>query len=147
MTGATEGPARLVDVARAAGVSLPSVTRVLHGSAPVSDAMRERVLSAVARLNYHPNQAARALKVGQSAVISVVLTETTRHGYAATLQGVEEGARAAGYSVLIVIVEDESREAAQRAVDLSVSHNAAGVIVLEFDRAAAKIGRDRKSVV
>ncbi|GAB2575501.1 LacI family DNA-binding transcriptional regulator [Microlunatus antarcticus] len=135
----TSGPARLVDVAREAGVSLPSVTRVLHGSAPVSDAMRDRVLAAVATLNYHPNQAARALKIGSSSVISVVLSETTRHGYAATLQGVEEAARTAGYSVLIVIVEDESPGAARRAVDLSVAHSAAGVVVLEFDRAGENV--------
>lgn len=143
-------PARLVDVAREAGVSLPSVSRVLHGGAPVSEEMRARVLLAVERLHYLPNAAARALKVGHTSVITVVLSETTRHGYAATLQGVEEAARLAGYSVLIVIVEDGSVEAAQRAVDLSVAHNAAGVIVLEFDepgeRALDLMPRERPTV-
>lgn len=96
--------------------------------------MRKRVFEAVERLNYVPNEAARALKVGRSAVIAVVLSETTRHGYAATLQGIEEAARAAGYSVLINIVADDSPEAARKSVNLTQAHNTAGTIVLEFDR-------------
>ncbi|MDQ1582524.1 MAG: LacI family transcriptional regulator, repressor for deo operon, udp, cdd, tsx, nupC, and nupG [Microbacteriaceae bacterium] len=66
---------RLRDVAELAGVSIRTVSNVVNGYVPVSDAKRERVEAAVAALGYRPNVAARNLKIGRSGLIALVVPE------------------------------------------------------------------------
>jgi DNA-binding LacI/PurR family transcriptional regulator len=128
-------------VARAAGVSIPTVSRVLSGSVPVSDEKRNQVMDAVARLGYRPNPAARALAKGDRSMIGVIALNTVRYGYARTLQGIQEAARAAGYLVLIAVVESEDADEMDAAIDLMLSQTVAGVIVIEFDPVGVAISR------
>lgn len=123
----------IADVARVAGVSVPTVSRVLTGSTPVSSAKRAQVMAAIDELGYRPNAAARALVSGRQSMIAVLAGNTTRYGYASTLQGVEEAARAAGYIVVITVVESEDPAVVDAAVALVLGQPVAGVIVLEFD--------------
>jgi DNA-binding LacI/PurR family transcriptional regulator len=123
----------IADVARLAGVSVPTVSRVLTGSVPVSPAKRAQVLAAIEELGYRPNAAARALVSGRRSLIAVLAGNTSRYGYARTIQGVEEAARQAGYTVVIMVVESEDAEVVDNAVNLVLSQPVAGVIVLEFD--------------
>ncbi|MBI9113922.1 LacI family DNA-binding transcriptional regulator [Sanguibacter suaedae] len=125
----------IADVARAAGVSVPTVSRVLTGSTPVSKEKRERVLAAIRELGYRPNAAARALVSGRQSMIAIVASNTTRYGYAATLHGIEEAARSAGYLAVITVVEGPDDASVRSAVDLVLGQPVAGVIVLEFDEA------------
>lgn len=124
----------LVDVAELAGVSLSTVSRVLTGRTPVSEKLRRKVQAAVDELGYRPNAAAQALVNGRSSSIAVLARNTARYGYAATLQGIEEAARSAGYAVMITVVESGSTEDIARAVDMTFSQSVAGVIVIEFDQ-------------
>jgi DNA-binding LacI/PurR family transcriptional regulator len=130
------GPS-IVDVARLAGVSVPTVSRVINGSVPVSTERKDRVLAAVKELGYRPNSAARALVTGRQAVIAVLASNTTRYGYATTLQGIEEAARLAGFIVMITVVETDAPDVVNAAVDMALSHPVAGVVVLKFDPAGA----------
>jgi DNA-binding LacI/PurR family transcriptional regulator len=130
------GPS-IVDVARLAGVSVPTVSRVINGSVPVSAERRDRVAAAIKELGYRPNSAARALVTGRQAVIAVLASNTTRYGYATTLQGIEEAARLAGFIVMITVVETEEPDVVTAAVDMALSHPVAGVVVLKFDPAGA----------
>ncbi|MDR7187092.1 DNA-binding LacI/PurR family transcriptional regulator [Microbacterium trichothecenolyticum] len=123
----------LVDVAAAAGVSLSTVSRVITGRTPVSERTRTRVMDAVERLGYRPNAAAQALVSGRSSTVAVIAKNTLRWGYAATLQGIEEEARAAGYTVMIAVVESSEPEELGRATDLVWSQSLAGAIVIDFD--------------
>lgn len=123
----------ITDVARLAGVSVPTVSRVLTGSVPVSAERTDRVMAAIRELGYRPNGAARALVTGRQSVIAVLASNTTRYGYATTLQGIEEAARLAGFIVMITVIETEEPDAVQAAVDLALSHPVAGVVVLKFD--------------
>jgi DNA-binding LacI/PurR family transcriptional regulator len=123
----------LADVARAAGVSVPTVSRVLSGSTPVSADKVRLVMQAIQDLGYHPNAAARALVTGQRSIISVLTGDTTRYGYASTIQGIEEAARAAGLVVAITVIDRADEDSVRAAVDLALTQPLAGAIVLEFD--------------
>lgn len=123
----------LVDVAAAAGVSLSTVSRVITGRTPVSERTRIRVAAAISELGYRPNAAAQALVSGRSSTVAVIAKNTLRWGYAATLQGIEEEARAAGYTVMIAVVESSEASEVGRAADLVWSQSVAGAIVIDFD--------------
>lgn len=118
-------------------MSVPTVSRVINGSVPVSAERRDRVVAAIQELGYRPNGAARALVTGRQSVIAVLAGNTTRYGYATTIQGIEEAARLAGFIVMITVIETDEPAAVRAAVDLALSHPVAGVVVLRFDPAGA----------
>jgi DNA-binding LacI/PurR family transcriptional regulator len=126
-------PPVISDVARRAGVSVPTVSRVLNGAAYVSEEKRNRVMQAIEELDFRPSAAARALVARQPKLIAVVAGNTSRYGYAETIRGIEESARAAGYTVSITVVESSDDETIDRAVSLLLAQPIAGVIVLKFD--------------
>ncbi|MGN7251315.1 LacI family DNA-binding transcriptional regulator [Arthrobacter sp. SAFR-014] len=126
-------PPSIGDVARVAGVSVPTVSRVLTGKQRVSSEKTKRVHDAIAQLGYRPNSAARALVSGRGSIIGVIAGNTSRYGYASAIQGVEEAARAAGYTVVITVVESTQDTEVQRAVDLLLGQQVAGIVVLKFD--------------
>ncbi len=123
----------IADVARRAGVSVPTVSRVLTGAARVSPTKREAVENAIAELNYRPSAAARALVSRRSQVIAVIAGDTSRYGYAETIRGVELAARAEGYTVMITVVESADDDEVDRAITATLTHAIAGVVVLKFD--------------
>lgn len=127
----------ITDVARLAGVSVPTVSRVITGSTPVRPEKRERVLAAISQLGYRPNGAARALVAGRQAAIAVLTGGTNRYGYASTLQGIEEAARLAGFIAMITVIESDHPEIVRASVDLALAHPVAGVIVVKFDPASS----------
>jgi DNA-binding LacI/PurR family transcriptional regulator len=134
MTGEMTGkPPTIADVARVAGVSVPTVSRVLTGAVPVGPKRRERVERAIEELGFRPNAAARALVSGRRSMIAVLAANTSLYGYARTVEGIEEAARAAGYMVVITVVETAEVDDVNTAVDMVLSHSVAGVIVLDFD--------------
>lgn len=126
-------PPVISDVARRAGVSVPTVSRVLNGAAYVSDEKRQKVLQAIEELDFRPSAAARALVARQPKLIAVIAGNTSRYGYAETIRGIEESARAAGYTVSITVVESADDETVSRAVSLVLDQPIAGVAVLKFD--------------
>ena len=126
-------PARIQDVAERAGVSVPTVSRVLTGAQRVSADKQQRVLQAIAELNYRPSGAARTLASGRPSAIAILAGNTSRYGYARTIEGIEEAARAAGYLVLIAVIENDDLASGAAAVDQVLSQSVAGVVVLKFD--------------
>jgi DNA-binding LacI/PurR family transcriptional regulator len=124
---------RIDDVAQRAGVSVPTVSRVLTGAQRVSADKRERVMQAIAELGYRPSGAARALASGRPSTIAILAGNTSRFGYAGTIEGIEEAARAAGYLVLIAVIENDDVASGAAAVDQVLTQSIAGVIVLKFD--------------
>ncbi|MGO4595110.1 LacI family DNA-binding transcriptional regulator [Leifsonia sp. 2TAF2] len=126
-------PPVISDVARRAGVSVPTVSRVLNGAAYVSDEKRSRVMQAIQELDFRPSAAARALVARQPKLIAVIAGNTSRYGYAETIRGIEERARAAGYTVTITVVESADDETIDTAVSLVLEQPIAGLVVLKFD--------------
>ena len=107
----------MTDVAKLAGVSHQTVSRVINGSPQVRPATRERVLAAMDELDYRPNSAARALVTGRSQTLGVVSFDTTLYGPASTLYAIERAAHDAGYFIMIVSLEALDRDSVLSAVD------------------------------
>jgi LacI family transcriptional regulator len=101
------------DVARLAGVSPAVVSYVMNsGSRPVSEATRQRVLRAMDDLDYHPDELARALRVGTSRTIGLVLPDPANPFFAELARAVENAAFARRHAVLICSsADDPAREA------------------------------------
>ncbi|WP_374008466.1 LacI family DNA-binding transcriptional regulator [Leifsonia sp. LS-T14] len=133
MSSTAPKPPVIGDVAREAGVSVPTVSRVLTGAAKVSDEKRQRVLDAIEKLDFRPSVTARALVARQPRLIAVLAGNTSQYGYAETIRGIEESARAAGFTVTITVVESADEEAVDRAVSLVLNQPIAGIVVLKFD--------------
>jgi LacI family transcriptional regulator len=102
------------DVARAAGVSVATVSYVLNGGPrPVSEARRRRVLQAVADLGYRPNAIARSLRARRTRILGLVLPDSANPYFAALAKAIEEAATARGYQVIVAnAAERPEREAA-----------------------------------
>lgn len=99
------------DVARAAGVSISTVSRALAGKT-VAPATRERVVLAAAQLGYEPNRAAAGLRHGRTGALGVVVPDLENPYFASVAKGVQARARQHGYGVVVVDVEeDAAREA------------------------------------
>lgn len=103
------------DVARAAGVSAQTVSRVSNGEPYVSDAKRTRVLEVMRELGYRPNSAARAMKRGEFKTIGVVFHSLHPVGNHATLEAISEAAAAIGYAITLIPLEAQTRRAADGA--------------------------------
>lgn len=99
------------DVARVAGVSQATVWAVLSGKRFVSDELRARVLSAVEKLGYHPDEVARSLKTRRSGVVGVVIPTLGAPTWNLILAGVEEVLTRHGFNMILCHAdEDYQRE-------------------------------------
>jgi LacI family repressor for deo operon, udp, cdd, tsx, nupC, and nupG len=121
--------ATVQDVARDAGVSTATVSRVLSGSARATDETRARVMASVARLGYAPNNAAKSLRTMKSGKILVTVPDISNPFFSQVIRGVEEAASAAGYSVLLGDTRHEEEREAQYA-DMLRRREADGLIFL-----------------
>ncbi|MET3808177.1 LacI family transcriptional regulator [Nakamurella sp. UYEF19] len=97
----------LADVARGAGVSVASVSRVLNGL-PASIATRDRVREVAHSLGYAPDLAARSLKIRRTEQISVVIDDLANPAYVSMMQGAEAVLRDAGYRIQFSSIGSDS---------------------------------------
>jgi DNA-binding LacI/PurR family transcriptional regulator len=130
-------PVSIRDVAAAASVSYQTVSRVINNHPSVRESTRVTVLAAIAELGFRPNRAARSLAGGPVHAVTVLTSNTTRYGYAAILQGIEEAARAAGFALGIRVLDEPVdpgliTDAVERAVE-----PATALIVIAYDSAGA----------
>ncbi|WP_427896183.1 LacI family DNA-binding transcriptional regulator [Kribbella sp. GL6] len=123
------------DVARLAGVSAQTVSRVSTGADPVRPETKERVLDAMRELGYTPNHAARALRRGNFRSIGLIAHKVIRTGESKTIEAVIEAARREGYSVSLVDVETPSSSDVSDAVQ-QLNHQAIdGLIIIRAETA------------
>lgn len=115
------------DVAKTAGVSTATVSRVLANNAPIKPETRNRVLKAVADLNYRPNRIARSLRAQKSTKIGLVVSDIRNPFFTAIGRAVEDAAYEKGYSVLMCNT-DENPEKEELYLNLLYDENVAGVI-------------------
>lgn len=107
------GATTLWDVARAAGVSAATVSRALEKPDAVAEETRLRVMEAVAACGYTPNILARNLRKMETRLVTVLIADVTNPFFNEIVRGVEQVARAHGYSVLLADSEnDPGQEAA-----------------------------------
>lgn len=126
MNPGTSGIARkptLKDVATLAGVSPMTASRVVAGSPGVSPDLAKRVRSAVKRLGYNRNEAARLLRPGQrSGLLGVIITNIDNPYYAQVLLGIESAAQSAGRLIITGISHNDPALEAQLVHDLVARH-------------------------
>ena len=104
-------PITLADIARELGISKMTVSRAINNNVLVSPETRRRVLEVSRRLNYQPNQHARALATSRSYLIGVVVPDLMNLYFAEVARAIESIARPAGFQLLICSTdEDPTRE-------------------------------------
>jgi DNA-binding LacI/PurR family transcriptional regulator len=118
------------DVARLAGVSHQTVSRVLNDHPSVRQETRAKVLDAMRALNYRRNLAARTLATRRSGMLGIIGYETTLYGPASMLYGIEDAARAAGYFVSVVTVRVLDRQSVLEAVDRLCAQAVEGIVAI-----------------
>jgi DNA-binding LacI/PurR family transcriptional regulator len=140
--GAAAGTRRrtavMADVARLAGVSHQTVSRVINDSAHVRPETRRRVLAAMRTLDYRPNPAARALVTGRSRTLGVVSVDTTLYGPASTLFAIEQAAHSAGYFITIMSLLAMDRGSVLGAVERLRVQGVDGILVITPQEGAAQ---------
>ena len=124
------------DVARLAGVSHQTVSRVVNESRNVSPRTRERVLDAMKQLGYRPSSIARALVTGRTNTIGVVSFDTTLHGPASTMFGIERAAHRAGYFTSTVSLRSLDRPSIDAAVVRLCGQGVDGIVVIAAEISA-----------
>jgi LacI family transcriptional regulator len=115
------------DVAKAAGVSPATVSRVLNGH-DVSPDRAERVHRAVHELDYQPNGAARALRRQVADVWSAIVADVENPFFTSVVRGLEDAARASGYRV-ILCNSDEELDREREYFDVAIAERVGGVVV------------------
>lgn len=121
----------MADVAKLAGVSGQTVSRVANGNARVTQATREKVEAAMERLGYRANIAARALATGRFGTIGVVMFSLGAVGNIRIVEAVVAGAQARGYSVSVAVVDTPTEQDVRAAVRGLTDRAVDGVIVIE----------------
>jgi DNA-binding LacI/PurR family transcriptional regulator len=122
-------PPVMADVARLAGVSHQTVSRVLNSHPNVRQQTRDNVLAAIAELGYRPNAAARSLVTRRTRTLGVVSFDTTLYGPASMLYGIERAA-AHSYFVSIASLPALDRRSVLGAVDRFLDQGVDGIIVI-----------------
>lgn len=112
------GRVAAADVARLAGVSGQTVSRVVNGSTRVDPATRSRVEAAMVELGYRPNRTARALRTGRTRTIGVVVRTLATVGNARMLQAIAEASAEREHSVLVMTLGDDADAAVVAFEDL-----------------------------
>jgi len=100
------------DVARAAGVSVASVSRALNGHENVTDVTRKRIVEVAARLRYMPNDAARSLITRRTHTIGAILPDLHGEFFSELIRGIDLAARTRGLHLLVSSSHGDADEAA-----------------------------------
>lgn len=143
--GAGRGPtiATLVDVARAAEVSIATASRAINGRPYVSDDTRARVLQAAQRLDFQPSSLARNLRSRRSQTIGMIVPDISSPFYAAALRGAEHVLSRHGFTVVVCDTEEEAGREGE-AMALLISHRVAGLILAPAEADPATVRRLRR---
>lgn len=124
------------DVAKLAGVSMQTVSRVINNKDQVSEDTHAAVRAAIEQLGYRPNPTARALASRRSRTIGVVSTGIAAHSLSKRLLAFNEAARAAGYQVSIFNFDDVKSDEVAQAVDALLQQRVEGLVLIAADRLA-----------
>lgn len=124
----------IFDVARMAGVSHQTVSRVLNDLPNVRASTRERVEQAIRQLNYVPSQAARALVTRRSRTIGLVATGLPDFGPSSIVLSFNRSARAAGYAVIASHPADIEGPTLRSAAEMLIRQSVEAIVLLAAER-------------
>lgn len=124
------------DVAKKAGVSAMTVSRVLNHTGSVSEATRQKVLDAASELHYYGNSVARSLRVNETKTIGVVLSDSSEMVLSTVLRSIQDIVGLQGYTV-ITANTDRRKEMEHFAIETLMQKHIDGLILVAplcFDR-------------
>ncbi|WP_281884614.1 LacI family DNA-binding transcriptional regulator [Paenibacillus sp. YYML68] len=98
---------KIKDVAKMAGVSVATVSRVLNGSELVTEKTRRKVQEAIDQMNYHPNATAKYLRSKRTMTIGVIVSDINVSYYAEIVKGIENMAYSRKYKVIICDAQNQ----------------------------------------
>lgn len=130
----------IAEVAEQASVSPATVSRVLNGDPRVGKAYRERVLRAVADLDYRPNALARNLRRQRSGMIGVIVSDIENPHFGEMVRALEDHAFDAGYR-LLVCNTDETPDKQRAYLETMIDERVLGVIIAPSDPVGSQIGQ------
>ena len=139
----------VLDVAREAGVSASTVSRILNGTARVTSDKRKAVEKAIRKLDFRPNLFARSLKTGTTMTVGILTQDVESPFYGRAMKGIEAGLAGTGYAPIIVTGHWNANEEAER-VRLLMARRIDGLVILTGhldDRQIAEFARHQPIVV
>ncbi len=122
------------DVARKAGVSVGTVSRVVNGHPSVTEAKKRAVLDVIAELGFRPDAAAQSLRRGTNRTLGVVIPDLRNPFFAELMQHIELRAKEHGYSVLFASSDEQADSEAELIANL-VRRKVEGVVLVPSNRA------------
>jgi len=131
----------MADVARLAGVSHQTVSRVINGQNNLRPATRERVEQAIRQLGYRPNSAARALVTRRSATIGVIGSKSGYWGPSTVHRTIQAAGREAGYFVSSVNLQSLTREELVDAINHLRDQSVEGIVLISATDDALDVAR------
>ena len=128
--GRTDGRVGVREVAALAGVSTQTVSRVLNDSPSLREGTRQRVLDAMAQLNYRPNNAARALGTATTRTLGVVATDATLYGPTVAMAALVTAAREAGRWIATAYADAGDEASVEAALSHVLGQGVDGIVLL-----------------
>ena len=128
------------DVAKAAGVSVHTVSRVLNNHSSVLEDTYERVSKVMEQLGYSPNHLGRDLRKSETKRILAITASAEQSFYSEVLRGMEEAAFAQGYDVLIAATHDDPKHE-MHLLNMLFSHSVDGAVLLGAKQEASVISK------
>jgi DNA-binding LacI/PurR family transcriptional regulator len=118
------------DVARQAGVSYQTVSRVLNDSPAIRPSTRDAVLRVIDELGYRPNPAARALVTSRSKIIGVLSSQSGLYGPTTSIQAIEVAARAAGFRLSVASISTSDYDSIRDGLDFLLGQSIEALVIL-----------------
>lgn len=122
-----EKKATIKDVAREANVAVATVSRVCNRNYPVSEDVRQRVLEAIAKLQYRPTEAARSLKAQHASLVGISVGDLSNMFFMQMVKGIEQQLARHGYSILIA-AHEEDPEKERRICEVFLEYKVACIV-------------------
>ncbi len=145
----TDDTVTIYDVAREAGVSMATVSRVVNGNKNVKENTRKKVLEVIDRLDYRPNAVARGLASKRTTTVGVVIPDITNTYFATLAKGIDDIAEMYKYNIVLANSdEDDEKEVA--VVNTLFSKQVDGVIFMGYhltEKIRSEFSRSRTPVV
>ena len=125
-------PTTIKDVAKKAGVSISTVSRVINDSKPVTNEVKQRVLDVIKETGYVPNPLARSLVTKKSQLIGVIVPEVTDTFAAEVLNGIEEISKMYDYDILLANTYSE-KDLEVKNINLLRAKQVEGIVMISWD--------------
>src|SRR5512142_2940242 len=122
------GQITIAQVAREAGVSTQTVSRVINNRQEITPATRQHVQEVIERLGYHPNVLARSLSQRRSHTLGVAAAGIEYFGPSRTLLGIDQAANRLGFSIVLSLIHEPENGDVERVFHSLISRQVEGIV-------------------